>query len=158
MSARAAGAVSLDSLKRRIGEEIGVSLWRTVDQGLIDRFAAATDDHQYIHVDPVRAAAEAPFGGTIAHGFLTLSLLSVMGQEALPPIEGRAMGINYGFDRIRFLSPVPAGRRLRARFVLTDLSMRTPREAMLCYRVTVELEGSEKPALLADWITLTVLG
>lgn len=158
MNAHAVVPVSIESLAARVGEEVAVSSWRVVDQDRIDRFAAVTDDHQFIHVDPARAAAETPFGGTIAHGFLTLSLLSAMGQEALPAIEGRAMGINYGFDRIRFLAPVPAGSRVRGRFVLAELRRRGQREAMLRYEVTVELEGSRKPALSAEWITLTVLG
>jgi acyl dehydratase len=150
--------VSVDALRQRIGEEIGVSAWHLVDQERIDRFADVTEDHQFIHVDPARAAAEAPFGGTIAHGFLTLSLLARMGQEALPAIQGRAMGINYGFDRVRFLSPVPAGARLRARFVLGDVAMRSEKEVQLRYDVTVEIEGVAKPALAAEWLTLAVLG
>ena len=157
MNAHRAPEYSVDALSDRIGEEIGVSGWRIVDQGMIDQFAAVTGDHQFIHVDPARAAAETPFGGSIAHGFLTLSLLSVLGQEALPVIEGRAMGINYGFDRIRFLSPVPAGARIRARFVLADLARRSTTEVMLRYQATIEIEGSAKPALAADWITLVVL-
>ena len=108
-------SISLDALQARTGEELGVSSWLVVDQSMIDRFADVTDDHQFIHVDPVRAAAETPFGGAIAHGFLTLSLLSRMGAEVLPRIEGRIRGINYGFDRVRFLAPVPAGGRVRGR-------------------------------------------
>lgn len=158
MNAHASVTASLESLKGRIGEEVGVSSWRTVDQGMIDRFAEVTGDHQFIHVDPVRAAAETPFGGTIAHGFLTLSLLSAMGQEAMPLIEGRVMGINYGFDRVRFLSPVPVGAKVRGRFVLAEITPRARKEAMLRYQVTIEIEGSARPALAADWITLAVLG
>jgi acyl dehydratase len=157
MNERRTPECSVDTLAGRIGEEVGVSGWRKVDQGMIDQFAAVTGDYQFIHVDPARAAAETPFGGSIAHGFLTLSLLSVLGQEALPVVEGRAMGVNYGFDRIRFLSPVPAGARIRARFVLADLSRRSTTEVMLRYQVTIEIEGSAKPALAADWITLAVL-
>jgi acyl dehydratase len=157
MNAHTGAAVSIEALKGHIGKEIGLSSWWTVDQTMIDRFAAVTRDHQFIHVDRDRAAGT-PFGGTIAHGFLTLSLLSAMGQEALPAIAGRAMGINYGFDRVRFLSPLPAGGRVRGRFVLADIAMRSPGEAMLRYDVTIELEGSAKPALAASWITLAVLG
>jgi len=157
MNAHAGAAVSIEALKGRIGTEVGLSSWWTVDQTMIDRFAAVTGDHQFIHVDRDRAA-KTPFGGTIAHGFLTLSLLSAMGQEALPAIAGRAMGINYGFDRVRFLSPLPAGGRVRGRFVLADVAMRSPGEAMLRYDVTIELEGAAKPALAASWITLAVLG
>ena len=115
MNAHARVTACLESLKERSGEEVGVSSWWTVDQGMIDRFAEVTGDHQFIHLDPVRAAAETPFGGTIAHGFLTLSLLSAMGQEVLPVLRDRTMGINYGLDRVRFLSPVPTGARIDER-------------------------------------------
>ena len=101
MNIREHPAVSIEALKQRVGQEIGMSDWHAVTQGMIDRFAEVTDDPQFIHIDPVRAKAETEFGGTIAHGFLTLSLLSVFGREALPPVENRAMGINYGFDRVR---------------------------------------------------------
>ena len=108
--------ISLDELPKRVGKEVGLSQWRTVTQQMIDTFAEATDDHQWIHTDPERAAAETPFGGTIAHGFLTLSVLSPMAYEALPSIEGSTMAINYGFDRVRFAMPVKSGARIRARF------------------------------------------
>jgi acyl dehydratase len=157
MNAHAPVAVTLEELKNRVGQEIGVSSWMTVDQERIDRFAEVTADHQFIHVDPQRAA-ETPFGGTIAHGFLTLSLLSAMGQEALPAIQGRTMGINYGLERVRFLSPVPSGARVRGRFTLSEISMRASTQAMLRYQVTVEIEGAGKPALAAEWIALAVLG
>jgi acyl dehydratase len=158
MNAHAPVSVSLDDLKSRIGQEIGVSSWKIIDQDRIDRFAAVTEDRQFIHVDPERARTETPFGGTIAHGFLTLSLLSAMGQEALPVLEDRVMGINYGLERVRFLSPVPVGARVRARFSLSDVSMRPASQAMLRYQVIVEIEGAGKPALAAEWITLAVLG
>ncbi len=157
MNVHAAHAMSVEALQQRVGQEIGVSLWHAVDQAMIDRFADVTSDRQFIHVDPARAAADAPFGGTIAHGFLTLSLLSAMGQQALPVIEGRRMGINYGFDRVRFLSPVRAGARVRGRFTLVAVKHRPPQEVALHYRVTVEIEGEAKPALSAEWLTLTVL-
>jgi acyl dehydratase len=150
-------SISLDALQARTGEELGVSSWLVVDQSMIDRFADVTDDHQFIHVDPVRAAAETPFGGAIAHGFLTLSLLSRMGAEVLPRIEGRIRGINYGFDRVRFLAPVPAGGRVRGRFVLIEAARRSPAEVLIRTAVTVELESAPRPALAADWLTLTVL-
>jgi acyl dehydratase len=148
---------TVEVLKSRIGQEIGMSAWHRLNQERIDAFANVTEDRQFIHVDPERASAEAPFGGTIAHGFLTLSMLAVMGQEALPRIEGRAMGINYGFDRVRFLAPVPAGARVRGRFVLADVTMRSPREVLLRYDVSVEVENQSKPALVAEWLTMTVL-
>ena len=158
MNVHAPLTVSIDDLKSRIGQEIGISSWKTIDQDRIDGFAAVTEDHQFIHVDPERAREETPFGGTIAHGFLTLSLLSAMGQEALPVLTGRTMGINYGLDRVRFLSPVPVGARVRGRFTLADISMRSATQAMLRYEVTVEIEGADKPALAAEWITLAVIG
>ena len=158
MNVHAPLSTSIEDLKSRVGQELGVSSWKTIDQDRIDRFAAVTEDLQFIHVDPERALAEAPFGGTIAHGFLTLSLLSAMGQEALPTIRDRTMGINYGLERVRFLSPVSVGARLRGRFTLSEVSMRSDTQALLRYQVTVEIDGAEKPALAAEWITLAVLG
>lgn len=146
-----------DELERRLGQELGVSPWRQVGQSDLDAFADATDDHQFIHVDPERAAAETPFGGTVAHGFLTLSLLSSFGREALPVIAGRRMGVNYGFDRVRFVSPVRSGARVRGRFVLNGMTRRSAAELLLRYGVTVEVEGEAKPALVADWLTLAIL-
>lgn len=150
---------SIDAFAARVGTEVGVSPWRLVAQADIDRFADATDDHQFIHVDPERARNEAPFGGTIAHGFLTLSLLPVLARDALPAIEGRVMGINYGFDRVRFVTPVRSGSRVRGRFVLTELSERRPAEFLLRYGVTVEIEqlpstSVAAAALAADWLTI----
>ena len=158
MNVHAPISISIDDLTSLIGQEVGVSSWKVIDQDRIDRFAAVTEDLQFIHVDPERALAETSFGGTIAHGFLTLSLLSAMGQEALPAIRSRTMGINYGLERVRFLSPVPVGARVRGRFTLADVSMRSATQVMLRYQVTVEIEGAEKPALAAEWITLAVLG
>lgn len=149
------GSVSIDEFAARVGSEVGLSAWRTVSQADIDRFAAATDDHQFIHVDPARAAAEAPFGGTIAHGFLTLSLLSSLARDALPEISGRTMGINYGFDRVRFVTPVRSGARVRGRFTLAEARQRRAGEFLLRYGVTIEIEGAGSPsALAADWLTL----
>lgn len=147
----------LARLEALVGQVIGVSGWRRVGQADIDAFAAVTHDHQFIHVDPARAAAETAFGGTIAHGFLTLSLLSALGGEAIPPIEGRRMAVNYGLDRVRFLAPVRAGARIRGSFVLGELLRRAPTEIRLTYRVTVEIEHEAKPALVADWLSLTIL-
>lgn len=148
--------VSLDALRAWVGEELGVSGWLRVDQPMIDAFAAATGDHQFIHVDPVRAAAT-PFGTTVAHGFLTLSLLPRLAAAALPVIEGRALSINYGFDKIRFIAPVRAGANVRAHFVLRGIEERSPREILSRYAVSLEIEGEEKPALAAEWLTLAVL-
>ena len=154
MSERTIGANELEAL---VGQEVGLSAWREVSQADIDQFAAVTADPQFIHVDPVRAAAETPFGGTIAHGFLTLSLLSAFAIEALPRIAERRMGVNYGFDRVRFVAPVRSGSRLRGRFVLAGIERRAPNELMMRYGVSVEIEGGAKPALVADWLTLAIL-
>ncbi|MBB3233186.1 MaoC family dehydratase [Phyllobacterium endophyticum] len=150
-------AMTLKQLKAAIGTEIGCSEWRTITQEMINQFADATDDHQFIHVDPERAAKEAPFGGTIAHGFLTISLLSTLAYEALPMIEGATMGINYGFDKVRFMSPVVTGKRVRARFKLADADIRPSGRVLNNYEVTLEIENTLKPALVANWLTLAIL-
>lgn len=149
--------ISLDELPKRVGKEVGLSQWRTVTQQMIDTFAEATDDHQWIHTDPERATAETPFGGTIAHGFLTLSVLSPMAYEALPSIEGSTMAINYGFERIRFAMPVKSGARIRARFTLTDADIRPSGRVLNTYEVVMEIEGMNKPAFSATWLTLSVI-
>lgn len=143
--------ISREELYKMVGQEVGVSKWFTVDQARINAFADVTEDHQFIHVDPERAK-ETPFGGTIAHGFLTLSLLSAMIYDGVPGMEGETMGVNYGFNRVRFLSPVPSGTRVRARFVLSEFDERKPGEVTTIMDVTVEIEGQEKPALVAEWI------
>ena len=144
--------VSIAALKAQVGAEIGVSRWFTISQGLIDAYADVSEDHQYIHVDPDRAA-EAGFGGTIAHGFLTVSLLSAMAYEVVPLSSDVRMSVNYGFDHLRFLSPVPSGSRVRGRFVLNSIEERAPGEVTLIWAVTVEIEGADRPALVANWIT-----
>jgi acyl dehydratase len=148
--------VGIDQLVANVGNEIGVSPWRVVTQQMIDMFADAIDDHQFIHVDPERAAAT-PFGGTIAHGFLTLSLLSAFSYEAVPPLAGAEMGVNYGFEKVRFVTPVKTGARVRGRFVLADVNVRPSGWVQVATDVTVEVEGSIKPALTARWLTLAVL-
>ncbi|MDN2580450.1 MaoC family dehydratase [Aquibium sp. ELW1220] len=150
-------SITTDDLLAAVGTEIGVSPWRTVNQTMIDRFADATDDHQFIHVDPDRAARETPFGGTIAHGFLSLSLLSTLAYETIPPLEGATVGINYGFDEIRFKAPVKSGARVRARFMLVKANVRPSGWIEVAHDVTIEIEGSRKPALTARWLTLTQL-
>jgi acyl dehydratase len=140
-------------LQGLIGQEVGVSKWFEISQARIDAFADCTEDHQFIHVDP-EAAKATPFGGTIAHGFLTLSLASAMSYDAVAPLDGVVMGVNYGFDKLRFLSPVKAGKRVRGRFVLAEAKLRKPKELQSRTNVTVEIEGEEKPALVADWIGL----
>lgn len=148
--------IDLKDYRGRVGQEVGLSQWHTIDQKRIDAFADITDDHQFIHVDPARAA-QTPFGSTIAHGMLVLSLLSPMSYEALPVIRGAIMGINYGFDRVRFITPVPVGSRLRGRFVLAELEPRGRDTVLTRYNVSIEREGAEKPAVNADWLTITVL-
>lgn len=149
--------VSLNKLEEAVGTEIGTSAWREVTQAMIDMFADATDDHQFIHVDPERAEKETPFGGTIAHGFLTLSLLSTLAYEVVPPVEGAAMGINFGFDSVRFAQPVRSGARVRARFVLAKVKIRPSGFVEAAYDVTMEIENSVKPAFVARWLTVAVL-
>lgn len=140
-------------LERMVGEEVGVSDWALLDQDRINAFADLTFDPYFIHTDPERAKKETPFGSTIAHGFLTLSMLSAMAYDALPDIEGRTMGMNYGFDKIRFISPVRAGSKVRGRFTVAGVT-RKPGQIVVRYGVTVEVEGRDKPALAAEWLTI----
>jgi acyl dehydratase len=146
--------VSLETYQGMVGKEIGVSSWHLIDQKRIDSYADVIEDHQFIHVDPARASKETAFGTTIAHGFLTMSLLSIMSYEVMPVVEGTAMGVNYGFDKLRFISPVKSGSRVRGRFTLTEAKLRKRKELQSRTSVTVEIEGEEKPALIADWIGL----
>lgn len=143
-------------LESMIGQDVGVSDWALIDQEKINAFAEVTYDPYFIHTDPARAEKETQFGGTIAHGFLTLSMLSAMAYDALPDIRGRTVGMNYGFDKIRFLSPVPSGSRIRARFKIASVQ-RKPGQAVVKYGVTVEIEGKDKPALAAEWLTIAFL-
>src|SRR5213080_2641375 len=144
---------ALDEIRSRVGEEVGVSGWLEIGQSRIDVFADATEDRQFIHIDAA-AAAQTPFGGTIAHGFLTLSLLSRMGAETMLLPEGMKMAVNYGLDRVRFLSPVKSGRRVRGRFTLDSIEEKAPGQWLLRHIVTVEIEGEDKPALTAVWLGL----
>jgi acyl dehydratase len=144
---------SLDEIRARVGDEVGVSDWITVDQERIKAFAEATEDRQFIHVDAA-AAAQTPFGGTIAHGFLTLSLLSRMAASAMLVPGGLKMAVNYGLDRVRFLAPVGSGKRVRGRFVLDSVEEKAPGQMLLHHTITVEIEGEEKPALTAVWLGL----
>jgi acyl dehydratase len=144
---------SLDEIRAQIGKEIGISSWLTVDQARIDAFADATEDRQFIHTDPA-AAAQTPFGGTIAHGFLTLSLLSRMGAEAMLFPDGLKMAVNYGLDRVRFLAPVKSGSRVRGRFTLDSVEEKAAGQVLMRHVVTVEIEGQDKPALTAVWLGL----
>ena len=145
--------VALEEIRSRAGEEIGASQWIEVDQQRISDFAEATEDRQFIHVDP-EAAGGTPFGGTIAHGFLTLSLLSRMAAETiLVPPESK-MVVNYGLDRVRFLAPVRSGKRVRGHFRLAAVDEKSSGQILLRHDVTVEIEGEDKPALSAHWLTL----
>ena len=134
----------------------GVSNWITVDQKMIDDFAKTTFDEQWIHVDPERAAAETPFGGAIAHGFLTLSLASRFAYDCFAMMPGQVMGINYGMNKLRFLKPVVAGSRLRGRFTLQDVKARSANDMLRTNILTIEIEGSETPALVAEWLGLAI--
>jgi acyl dehydratase len=144
--------ISLKDVPGLVGTVVGVSDWITVDQPMIDAFAGATMDHQFIHTDPVRAAAETPFGGTIAHGFLTLSLMAQMGYQVCPVVTGTQSGVNYGFNRLRFVAPVPSGSRVRGHFVLKDFEVHPGKRWNATWDVSVEIEGAGKPAIVAEWL------
>jgi acyl dehydratase len=142
---------SLSELKSRIGQEVAVSDWLEMTQERIERFAQATDDHQWIHVDAARARRESPFGAPIAHGFLTLSLLSKFINESVSFTSAR-MGVNYGFNRVRFTAPVPVGARIRARLAVKAVE-ELDRGVQVTWNVKVEREGGDKPCLIAEWLT-----
>ena len=147
---------SIEDIQSKVGSDVGVSDWILVDQARIDAFADVTEDPQFIHIDP-EAAAKTPFGGTVAHGFLTLSLLSRMAANAMLRPEGVKMGVNYGFERVRFMAPVRSGKRVRGRFTLARFEEKRPGQWQFVHNVTVEIEGEDKPALVADWIGLIFL-
>jgi acyl dehydratase len=147
---------ALTESEKLIGTEVGVSKWITVDQKMIDDFAKTTQDEQWIHVDPERAAAETPFGGSIAHGFLTLSLASRFAYDCFNMLPGQSMGINYGMNKLRFLKPVLAGSRLRGRFTLQKVTAKGPTNMLRENLLTIEIEGEETPALIAEWLGLAV--
>lgn len=134
-----------------VGTEVGTSSWILVDQEMINRFAEVTNDHQFIHINP-ELAKLTPFGGTVAHGLLTLSLLPSMAYEVMPRPEGVKLAANYGYNKVRFVSPVRAGKRIRGMFVLRDYAQVKPGRWQQITDVTVEIEGEEKPALTAEWI------
>jgi acyl dehydratase len=144
---------SLDEIRARVGQEIGVSSWLTIDQPRIEQFADATEDRQFIHIDP-DAAAQTPFGGTVAHGFLSLSMLSRMAADVMLVPDSLRMAVNYGLDRVRFIAPIRSGKRIRGRFVLDSVEEKAPGQILLRHTVTVEIEGEERPALTAQWIGL----
>jgi acyl dehydratase len=142
--------VDLADLGGLVGREVATSDWLVVTQDRINAFADATGDHQWIHVDPERASAETPFGATIAHGFLTLSLLSTLMRDALT-VDGPRMTLNYGLNRVRFVSPVPSGSRIRARVALASVDDKGD-SIQATWTVTIERDGSDKPAVVAEWI------
>jgi len=143
-------------LANYVGKETGVSSWYTITQHQIDQFAEATHDEQYIHTDPERAK-HSPFGGTIAHGFLSLSLLSAISYEAAIDLQGSVMGLNYGFDKVRFLAPVKVGKKVRGRMSLASVVEKKPNHFLYAWDVIVEIEGESAPALIARWLTMTII-
>ena len=147
-------AIPLDEYRNQVGMLLGVSDWIVIEQGTIDQFADVTRDWQFIHIDPVRAK-ETPFGGTIAHGLFTLSLVSAMSFTAVPAIAGAQMVINYGFNSIRFISPVLSGSRVRGSFTLKQFVERQPRQWQSTLDVRVDIENVLKPTLIAEWLILT---
>ncbi|ASK33078.1 MaoC family dehydratase [Alloalcanivorax mobilis] len=144
-----------EELKSWEGKELGVSEWIGIDQDRINLFADATGDHQWIHVDVERANRESPMGGPIAHGYLTLSLIPML-KDKIYSIEGATAGINYGLNSARFLAPVPAGAKVRGRFVMKSVTPRGENRFLICNEVTIELEGSEKPACIAESLGLVL--
>jgi acyl dehydratase len=148
--------MDIEDLKGMVGSRIGTSDWVEVGQDRIDAFADATIDHEPIHVDPV-AARDLGFGGTIAHGFLSLSLLAPFYNSGYPKLDRRTMGLNYGLNRVRFLAPVRSGKRVRGHFTLIDLKEREPGTYQITSEVSVEIEGEDKPALVAEWITFVAI-
>lgn len=149
--------VKAADLQATVGAELGVSDWITIEQDRVNQFADVTEDHQFIHVNPEMAKLS-PFGGPIAHGFLTLSLLSKFSEQGSLVIDGVKMGVNYGFEKVRFLAPVKVGKKVRGHFRLKSADEKRPGQYLLTYEVTVEIEGEEKPALIADWLAMQFTG
>lgn len=154
MTHSGANRISIAALRQLQGTVVATSPWYPIEQSLIERFADVTGDRYFIHVDPERAKAEGPYGGTIAHGMLVLSLLSDMAARSLPVLEDFAGAVNYGFDKVRFIAPVPSGCRVRAHFTLADIATRPAAQVLIRYRVTIEIEGNNRCALAADWLSL----
>lgn len=148
--------VAKEDLKDYIGKETGVSDWMTIDQERINAFADVTDDHQFIHIDP-EAAAKTPFGTTIAHGFLTLSLLTPLSSGASLGVKNTVMGINYGCDKVRFMSPVKVNSEIRARVKLASVDEKPNNRLLLKNEITIEIKGEDRPALIAEWLTMIVV-
>jgi len=149
--------LTLEEALECVGKQVGVTEWLEITQKQVDQFAEATGDFQFIHIDPVRARRETRYGGTVAHGFLTLSLLSVMASQAgTIKIKGTNVVLNYGLDNVRFLSPVRVGKRIRGRFELMSVVEKRPGDFLLKHRVTMDIEGEDKPAMIAEWLGMGV--
>jgi len=151
-----ATVVSKDDLASYIGKETGVSDWFEIDQDRINQFADVTCDHQFIHIDP-EAAAKTPFGTTIAHGFLTLSMLSYLASSSFIGVEGTAMVINYGTDKVRFMTPVKVNSKIRARVKLSEVTEKPGNRLLVKNEITMEIDGEDRPALIAEWLTMIVV-
>jgi len=149
--------VTIEEFIARQGQKLGSSHWMLIDQDRINRFAEVTEDHQFIHVDPVRAAAETPFGGTIAHGFLTLSLLSHLNAGIFPDIKDRVMTFNYGLNKVRFLNPVKVGARIRSHLGLQSVTKKDGGRYLCSFETSVEIEGEDTPALIAEQLAMHVI-
>ncbi|WP_262695427.1 MaoC family dehydratase [Kordiimonas aquimaris] len=149
--------VTKEQLSDYIGKETGLSDWFLIDQERINKFAEVTEDYQFIHVDK-EAAAKTPFGTTIAHGFLTLSLLSHLAGEGMLQVEGAVMGINYGCDKVRFLAPVKVDSEIRARVKLTEVTEKPGNRLLVKNEITIEIKDEKHPALIAEWLTMVVVG
>ena len=145
--------LTLEEFLNSVGRKSEPSKWITLDQSRIDTFADCTEDHQFIHVDQ-EAAKQTPFGTTIAHGFLTLSMLAKMAEDVLIAPEGLAMGMNYGFDKVRFLAPVKSGKRVRCHSEIANIEQKDDKRFLVTQAITVEIEGEDKPALVAEWLNM----
>lgn len=156
-SASAPNFLSLDEAQQHIGEEVGISPWFEITQERVNQFAQASGDFQFIHIDPERAKAETSFGGPIAHGFLTLSLLSILSaQSSTIKIAGCTVLINYGLDKVRFMNPVKVGARIRARFTLVSAQEKSPGHFLVKHKAVIDIEGETKPAMIAEWLGMSV--
>ena len=150
------GDFTIAEMDKHIGQELGVSSWVTIDQSRIDTFASCTGDQQWIHVDVERAQRESPYGGPVAHGYLTLSMVAPLSMQIGILPKDSAAGLNYGIDKVRFLAPVPAGARVRLRVVLAGVEPKEGGQAIMKTQNTLELEGSQKPALIAETLALLI--
>ncbi len=148
--------VPVEDLFTHIGKETGISDWFLIDQERINAFAETTEDRQFIHIDPEKAK-ETAFGGTVAHGFLTLSMISIMWSQSALTVENRTVEVNYGMNKVRLMNVVHAGDKIRGKFFLKNIEERPGRQFMLTLDVTIEIEGKEKPALKAEWLNLQIL-